>query len=132
MSNVIPGFGKTSTKNTIQDYSHSDMVAIIGGVSMAVIEKTYAHPPAILWNLINDIIEMRKGKVKSYGKESISVDTDMYGISTTYLFSVVQSDEGTKVTVETEGEDEDDIRGVELMFTTLENMLVPFDARANS
>jgi hypothetical protein len=89
-------------------------------------EKSYAYPPAILWNLINDIVEMRKGKVRRYDSESMLVDTDMYGIGTSYFFRVVPCPEHTVVTVETEGEGEDDMRSVELILSTLENLLVPF------
>ena len=95
---------------------------------MAAIEKSYTHPPAVLWNLINDIVEMRKGRVRSYDAESMTVDTEMYGIVTSYTFRVVHSPPETKVAVETEGDGEDEMRGVELMFSTLENLLLPFAA----
>jgi hypothetical protein len=29
---------------------------------MSVTEKPYDYPPAIIWNLINDIVEMRKAR----------------------------------------------------------------------
>jgi hypothetical protein len=67
-----------------------------------------------------------QGKVTHYDAESMTIDTEMYGIKTGYLFRVVRSGTGATVTVETEGEDGDDRQRTELMFATLENMLGPF------
>jgi hypothetical protein len=93
---------------------------------MAVMAKSYEQPPAILWNLINDIAEMRKGKIKGRDAESMTIGTEMYGIKTEYIFRVARVPAGAAVTVETEGESDDDRRSVELMFATLENMLGSF------
>ena len=92
---------------------------------MAVMEKTYSHSPAILWNLINDIVEMRKAKTKRDSEESMVVDTEMYGFKTVYIFNVVPSPGGSTVTVKTEGEDDYAKRDVQLMFATIDNMLGP-------
>jgi hypothetical protein len=97
---------------------------------MAVMEKSYGQPPVILWNLVNDIVEMRKGKVTRSDASSMTVETEMYGIKTEYVFRVTRSGAGTLVAVETEGESADDRRRVELMFATLENMLGSFEKPA--
>jgi hypothetical protein len=97
---------------------------------MIVMKKSYEQSPAILWNLVCDIAEMRKGKVTRRDGESMAIDTEMYGISTRYIFRVARSGTGTAVSVETEGESEDDRRRVDLMFATLENMLGPFNTQS--
>jgi hypothetical protein len=93
---------------------------------MAVIEKSYPLVPAILWNAVADITEMRKGKSKRIDDESMMLDTEMYGIKTEYRFKLTRGPTETTVTIETEGDSENDERRVQLMFTTLDNMLAPF------
>lgn len=99
---------------------------IFGGDELAVMEKTYALSPAILWNGIGDIVEMRKAKIKLRGTDNIIIETEMYKIKTTYLFCISPASAGkTLVTVETENEREEDKRSIQLMFATLDNMLGP-------
>ena len=93
---------------------------------MAVIEKSYTQSPEVLWNVINDIVEMRKGKVSHYDGSSIAVATEMYGIKTEYVFRVTCMDDQTSVSIETGCEGGDETMQIELMFTTLEKMLQPF------
>ena len=93
---------------------------------MAVMEKTYAQPAAVLLNLVNDIVEMRKAKITHSDRATLVIDTEMYGIKTEYRFRVVPHLAETSVTIETEGEDDHARRRVELMFATLENMLTQF------
>ena len=98
---------------------------------MAIIEKTYTQSPEVLWNVINDIVEMRKGKVCRYDGNSIAVSTEMYGIKTEYVFRVVCTDDQTSVSIETGCKIDDEMMQVELMFTTLEKMLQPFAQERN-
>ena len=93
---------------------------------MAVMQKTYDLAPAMLWNAIADIVEIRKGKTTRYDDESMSLTTEMYGIKTEYLFRVVRIPTETTVIIETDGESKNDIRRVKLMFDTLDNMAAPF------
>ena len=93
---------------------------------MAAVEKTYAQPSAVLLNLVNDIVEMRKAKITHSDGATLVVNTDMYGIKTEYRFHVASRITGTSVTIETEGEDDHARRRVELMCATLENMLIQF------
>lgn len=93
---------------------------------MAAMEKTYNISPAILWNGVGDIVEMRKAKIKRREPGNMIIETEMYKIKTTYLFCIVPSSAGrTTVTVQTESEREEDKRGIRLMFATLDNMLGP-------
>ena len=94
---------------------------------MAVMEQTYAQPPEILWNALNDIVELRKGHVTYSDSESMTVETEMYCIKTEYCFHVAcPTVAATVVKIETCGEGADDKRGLQLLFATLENMLLPF------
>ena len=94
---------------------------------MAVMEKTFNQNPTVLLNIVNDIAEMRKASVRRMDRERVLVDTDMYRIKTAYVFRIVPVEAGTSVTVETDGEDDNAARNVQLMFTTIENMLTPFE-----
>lgn len=94
---------------------------------MAVLENTYRLPPAVLWQAINDIVEMRKAKIKHTDEKSMVIDTAMYKIKTVYAFRVDCVSPGvTTVAVETDGQSEEDERSVRLMLTTLDSMLGPF------
>ena len=91
--------------------------------------KSYAHTPALLMNIINDIAEMRKAKVIQPNIGTLIMDTEMYGIKTEYRFLIEYPIPEASVTVETDGEDEEAERRVQLMFATLENMLIPFSVK---
>jgi hypothetical protein len=93
---------------------------------MTVMDKSYPIAAEIVWNVVADIAEMRKGKVTRNDSESMILETEMYGIKTQYDFRVARSPTGTTVTIETEGKSEEDERGVQLMFASLDNMLAPF------
>jgi len=102
-------------------------IILYGGDRMAVMEKTFNQNPTVLLNIVNDIAEMRKASVRRMDRERVLVDTDMYRIKTAYVFRIVPVEAGTSVTVETDGEDDNAARNVQLMFTTIENMLTPFE-----
>jgi hypothetical protein len=93
---------------------------------VTIMEKTYSAAPAIIWNMVADIVEMRKGKVTRNDNASMTLETEMYGILTKYVFRVAHSTAEAKVTVETDGKSAEDLRGVQLMFSTLDNMLGSF------
>lgn len=93
---------------------------------MAVIEKTYDLSPAMLWNAVADIVEMRRGRTTHHDDESMTVVTEMYRIKTEYRFRVIPVLAKTTMIIETDGESENDKRRIELMFATLDNMTAPF------
>ncbi|MFV0464788.1 MAG: hypothetical protein ACK5ML_01840 [Lachnospiraceae bacterium] len=94
---------------------------------MAAAQKSYTQCPEIIWNLVNDYVEMRKGSIRSITEESMIVETDMYKIKTLYLIRITKSYlGGTILSVETLGDSEDDRVGIEIFFLTIENLLKAF------
>lgn len=89
-------------------------------------EKAYPVTPSIIWNAVADIVEMRKGKITRNDEDSMTLETEMYGIKTKHCFRIVRDPPETKVFVETEGESDEDRRSVQLIFATLDNMLGTF------
>jgi hypothetical protein len=95
-------------------------------------EKTYEQSPAVLLNILYDIVEMWKAKVKQDRLEELIVDTIMYGRKIEYIFSIINSGKNTSVTVKTEGERENAERRIQLVFAMLDNMIEPFIKRVKS
>ena len=98
---------------------------------MASSEKMYLNAPALLLNILYDIVEMRKAKITHEDEKTLAIDTEMYGIKTGFLFRVTPFVSGTSVSVETDGNDENAVRRVQLMFATLDNMIELFTLTKN-
>ena len=97
---------------------------------MTVVEKVYSLPPEVLKNAIYDIAEMRKAKIRSSPGEAgssavLEMTTEMYKIKTVYSFNLLRDQDGTKISIETGGDDESAKQDVALMFAILDGIIYP-------
>jgi len=90
---------------------------------MAVVEKVYQLPPEFLLNAIYDVAEMRKAKVARISDDELEMVTEMYRIKTTYRFRLERGSSDVKLSVDSDGEDENAQRDAEFMLAVLDGLV---------